>query len=86
MRKVQVLGPGCPRCEQVKANVEEAARAAGIEVEIEKISKPGEIAKRGVLLTPGLVIEGKVVCSGRVPSAEEIKGWIAGESAKGQQN
>lgn len=83
MKKVQVLGPGCPKCEQVAANVAEAAKALGVEVEIEKIAKPMEIAKFGVMFTPGLAVEGKVVCAGRIPSVEEIKGWLQGEGEEG---
>lgn len=76
MRKVQVLGPGCQKCQRLAAYVEEAAKAAGIQVEIEKVSKPLDIAKYGVMFTPGLVVEGQVVCAGRVPKVEEIKGWL----------
>jgi small redox-active disulfide protein 2 len=76
VKKVQVLGPGCAKCGQVAANVEEAAKAVGVEVEIEKVSKPMDIARFGVMFTPGLAVEGEVICSGRVPSVEEIKGWI----------
>ena len=77
MKKVQVLGPGCPRCQQVAANVVEAAKAVGVEIEIEKISKPTDIAKYGVMFTPGLAVEGEVVCAGRIPSVEEIKQWLS---------
>ena len=78
MKKVQVLGPGCPKCQQVAANVAESAKAIGVEVEIEKVSKPMDIAKYGVMFTPGLAVEGQVVCSGYVPSVEEIKEWLSG--------
>lgn len=85
MKRVQVLGPGCPKCQQVAANVAEAARAAGVEVEVEKVSQPMDIAKYGVMFTPGLAVEGQVVCAGRIPSVEEIKGWLQAEAAKQQQ-
>jgi len=84
MKKVQVLGPGCPKCEQLAANAAEAAKAVGVEVEIQKLSKPLEIAKYGVMFTPGLVVD-EVVCTGRIPSVEEIKGWLEAEPAKEQQ-
>jgi len=77
MKKVQVLGSGCPRCQQVAANAAEAAEAIGVEADIEKVSRPADIAKFGVMFTPGLAVEGEVVCAGRVPSVEEIKGWLA---------
>ena len=76
MKKIEVLGPGCPRCEQLLANVKTAAAEVNVEIAIEKVSEPMEIAKRGVLMTPGLVIEGKVVSSGRIPEKEEITGWL----------
>ena len=78
MKKVQVLGSGCPRCQQVAANAAEAAEAIGVEADIEKVSRPADIAKFGVMFTPGLAVEGEVVCAGRVPSVEEIKGWLGG--------
>jgi len=77
MKKVQVLGPGCPKYQQLAANVAEAAKALGVQVEIEKISKPMDIAKYGVMFTPGLAIEGQAVCSGYIPSVEEIKEWLS---------
>ena len=76
MKKIEVLGPGCPKCQQVAANVAQAAEAAGLEVEVVKIAKPAEIAKYGVMFTPGLAVDGKVVCSGRVPTVAEIKAWL----------
>jgi small redox-active disulfide protein 2 len=81
MRKVQVLGSGCPKCREVAANVAQAAKAMGVDVEVEKISRPMDIAKYGVMFTPGLAVEGNVVCAGRIPSVEEIKGWLAAQPA-----
>jgi small redox-active disulfide protein 2 len=77
MKKVQVLGAGCPKCQQVAANVQEAAKSLGIEVTIEKITHPLDIAKFGVMFTPGLAVDGRLVCSGRVPTVDEIKAWLA---------
>jgi hypothetical protein len=56
-----------------------------VEVEVEKVSQPMDIAKYGVMFTPGLAVEGQVVCAGRIPSVEEIKGWLQAEAAKQQQ-
>lgn len=84
MKKVQVLGPGCPKCQLVATNVAEAAKALGAEIEIEKVSKPIDIANYGVMFTPGLAVEGEVVCAGRIPSVEEIKGWLAAETTDAQ--
>jgi len=76
--KVEVLGPGCPRCQQLLADVEAAAQAAQVEIELTKVAEPMEIAKRGVLMTPGLVIDGKIVSTGRLPERKEIEGWLTG--------
>ena len=76
MKKIEVLGPGCPRCQQLLADVEAVAAEANVEIEVEKVAEPMEIAKRGVLMTPGLVVDGKVVSTGRIPAKEEIGGWL----------
>ena len=76
MKKVQVLGPGCPRCQEVAANVETAAKAAGLEVQVEKVSDSMDIAKFGVMFTPALAVDGDVKVSGRVPDIDEIKAWL----------
>lgn len=77
MKKVQVLGPGCPKCQQVAQNVAQAAKTAGVEVNVEKVAKPLDIAKLGVMFTPGLVVDGELKASGRVPTVAEIAGWLA---------
>ncbi len=74
---IQVLGTGCPKCQQTAANAEEAARQLGIDVEIVKVEKPLDIAKFKVMFTPALAIDGTVKCAGKVPSVDEIKGWLA---------
>ncbi len=74
--KVQVLGTGCPKCQQTAENAKEAAKAAGVEIELVKVDKPADIAKFGVMFTPALAIDGNVKVSGRVPTIEEIKDWL----------
>jgi small redox-active disulfide protein 2 len=76
MKKVQVLGTGCPKCQQTAENAKAAAAALGVGIELVKIDKPVEIAKFGVMFTPALAINGEVKVSGRVPSLEEIKAWL----------
>lgn len=76
MKKVQVLGTGCPKCQQTAENAKAAAQSVGIEIELEKIDKPLEIAQYGVMFTPALAIDGKVMVSGRVPTPEEIVVWL----------
>jgi len=76
MKRIQVLGAGCPKCKQLAANVEAAADELGMEVELEKVTDINEILQFGVMLTPGLVIDGELRASGRVPGADEIKQWL----------
>ena len=77
MRKVQILGTGCPKCRQLAANAEAAAKALGIEYEIEKITDLNEMARFGVMVTPALVVDGRVRSVGKVPSVDQIKGMLA---------
>ncbi|MBP1705043.1 MAG: small redox-active disulfide protein 2 [Chloroflexi bacterium] len=77
MRRVEVLGPGCENCRAVERNVREAVMMAGVEAEIEHVTDARAIASYGILLTPGLVIDGKVVAAGRVPSAGDIAVWLS---------
>ena len=76
MKKIQILGTGCPKCRKLAENVEAAAKSAGIECSIEKVTDINEIMKFGVMLTPALAIDGTVKAVGKVPSPEEIKKWL----------
>jgi small redox-active disulfide protein 2 len=73
MKLVQVLGPGCAKCEKLKHNVEEAVRLSGVEAEVEKITDITKITSFGVMMTPALVVDGEVKAVGKVPSIEEIQ-------------
>ena len=73
MRKLQILGPGCPKCKKLAENATAAAESLGIEYEIEKLTKISDIIKFGVMMTPALVIDGEVKMSGKVPSVDEIR-------------
>ena len=77
MKVVEVLVPGCANCRRVEANAREALAIAGVEAEIRHVTDYLEIAARGVMSTPGLVIDGRVVSAGRIPSAADIAGWLA---------
>lgn len=72
-KKLQVLGTGCTKCEMLARHAEEAARALGLDYELEKVTDIGRITDFGVMLTPALVVDGAVKVSGRVPTAESIK-------------
>jgi len=76
VKLIEVLGPGCDNCKQLEANVREAVMMAGVEAEIIKVTDHAEIVAHGVLSTPGLVIDGKVVSAGRIPSAGNIAAWL----------
>ena len=73
MKKIQILGTGCPKCKKLAENAEIAAKELGMEYELEKITKIGDIMKFGVMMTPGLVVDGQVKCVGKVPSVEQLK-------------
>lgn len=77
MHVIEVLGPGCASCHRLEANAREATVLAGVEAEIRKVTDPREIVGFGIMSTPGLVIDGKVVSSGRVPSAGDIALWLS---------
>ena len=76
MKKIQVLGVGCPKCKLLFANAESAVKAAGIEAQIEKVEKIQDIMAFGVMTTPALVVDGVVKSAGKVLSAEDIKKFL----------
>ena len=73
MKKIQILGTGCPKCKKLADNAEAAAKELGIEYEIKKITQINDIMKFGVMITPALVVDGQVKTSGNVPDTEQIK-------------
>ncbi|HKK21253.1 MAG TPA: thioredoxin family protein [candidate division Zixibacteria bacterium] len=73
MKKIQILGTGCPKCNKLTNETEEAAKSLGIEYELEKVTDITKIMSFGVMFTPALVIDGDVKLSGKVPSQEELK-------------
>ena len=76
MKVVEVLGPGCNNCKRLEAVAREAVAIAGVEAEIRKVTDYAEIMSYGIMSTPGLVIDGKVVSYGRIPSAGDIAAWL----------
>lgn len=76
MKRIEVLGPGCPNCHRLEANARAAVAMAGIEAEIVQVTDYNEIRAYGVMSTPGLVIDGRVMSSGRIPSAGDIAEWL----------
>lgn len=78
MKHVKVYGPGCKRCEATAEMVKAAAAKLGLEVEVEKVTDPKSIALAGVMSTPGVAIDGKLVHAGGLPDASKLEGWLAG--------
>ena len=73
MKKIQILGTGCPKCKQLTENAQIAAKELGIEHEIIKVTDISEIMAFGVMMTPALVVDGEVKSSGKLLSADQIK-------------
>ena len=77
MLTVKVLGPGCANCERLGAAAVEALQMLGANAAIEHVTDPAEVRRYHLMMTPGLVVNEKVVCAGRVPSASEVMSLIA---------
>lgn len=73
MKKIQILGTGCPKCKLLMANAEAAVKTLGIEATVEKVEKIVDIMKFGVMLTPALAVDGQVKSAGKVLSAKDIE-------------
>jgi small redox-active disulfide protein 2 len=73
---IKVLGPGCNNCHLVEENAKAAVAQLGLEAEIEHVTDRAEYPTYGLLFTPGLVIDGKLVSGGRIPSVADISGWL----------
>ncbi len=76
MKNIKVLGTGCANCKTTMKLIEEAAKAKGVAIDLEKIEDLQSIMSYGVMSTPGVVVDGKVVHAGGVPSREKIAGWL----------
>ena len=76
IKTIKVLGTGCANCKSTLRLIEEAAKAKSIEVRLEKVEDLKDIMRYGVMSTPGVVIDGKVVHAGGVPGREKIERWL----------
>jgi small redox-active disulfide protein 2 len=74
--EIKVLGPGCPRCQQTEKNVKEAVSESGVDADVEKVKDTLKIASYGVFGTPAVIVDGEVKSVGKIPTKDEIKGWI----------
>lgn len=77
MKQVKVYGPGCKRCETTAEMVKDAAARLGIPVEVEKVTDAKSIAMAGVMSTPGISIDGRLVHAGGLPDAGKLEGWLS---------
>lgn len=76
MTKIEILGSGCNNCVRLEKHAREAVALAGIDAEVVKVTDYAEIMRYGILSTPGLVIDGRVVSYGRVPAPSDIAAWL----------
>lgn len=77
MKSVKVYGPGCKRCEATEQMVRDAAAKLGLAVEVEKVTDARSIAMAGVMSTPGISVDGKLVHAGGLPDATKLEGWLS---------
>jgi small redox-active disulfide protein 2 len=77
MKKIVILGPGCPRCENLARLTRQAADQVGIDYELEKLTDIKQFLKYGLMMTPGLVVDGQLKVQGRVPSIDELKSMLS---------
>ncbi len=80
---IKVLGTGCAKCKQLFAEAEKAIAEAGVTANLTKVEKLDDIVTYGVMMTPALVIDGEVKCSGKLAKAAEIAKWITAAAKKG---
>lgn len=71
--RIEVLGPGCPKCASTEQNVREAVKELNLQAEVLKVTDIDVIIEKGVMYTPALVIDGKLVLQGKIPTVEQIK-------------
>jgi len=76
MINIKILGSGCANCKRLEATTRKVVESLGMDAEVEKVTDFAEIMKWPILSTPGLVINDKVVSSGRIPSEDEVAGWL----------
>jgi small redox-active disulfide protein 2 len=74
--KIEIIGSGCPRSYETERRVRSAMAETGAEVDLVHLTDPREIARRGLILTPAVIVDGVIRLAGRVPSPDEIKLWL----------
>lgn len=76
MKNIKVLGSGCANCKTTMKLIEDAAKEKGVQIQLEKVEEMQDIVAYGVMSTPGVVVDGKVVHAGGVPSSDKIASWL----------
>jgi small redox-active disulfide protein 2 len=76
MKSIKVLGTGCANCKTTMKLIEDIAKEKGVEIQLEKVEQLQDIMAYGVMSTPGVVVEGKVVHAGGIPTRDKINGWL----------
>ncbi len=76
--KIEILGMGCPKCKKLTENAKKAIEELSIKADIEKVEEMDKIVAYGVMMTPALVLDGKIMSSGKIASVDEIKKWVSG--------
>jgi len=79
MKTIQVLGSGCRNCEITANAIAQAAKEAGVEITLQKVTDIAEIMAFGVMSTPGVVVDGKLVHSGGIPGPDRVRAWVRDE-------
>jgi small redox-active disulfide protein 2 len=74
--RITVYGPGCAKCKKLVEHVQDAVSQAGVEAEVEKVEAAADIAKAGVMFTPGIAVDGNLKSTGKVPDMAKIVEWI----------
>ncbi|MBZ9700902.1 MULTISPECIES: thioredoxin family protein [unclassified Mesorhizobium] len=77
MKEIKVLGPGCANCKNTTSLIERIAQEKGVPISLAKVEELREIMSYGIMSTPGVVVDGKVVHAGGVPSREKVELWLA---------
>ncbi|EGV29554.1 thiol-disulfide isomerase and thioredoxin [Thiorhodococcus drewsii AZ1] len=78
MKTFKVLGGGCRNCEVTADLISQAAKEAGVEIQLDKVTDMAEILGHGVMSTPGVVLDGKVVHAGGIPGPDQVREWVKG--------
>ena len=76
--KIEIIGSGCPRCHETERRVKNAKAETGVQAELVHLTDPREVARRGLIVTPAVMVDGVIRLAGRVPSVDEVKLWLQG--------